>query len=315
MEKRIKKTIKEAILEFKPDIIISHHLWLSTAIVGELISELGQSIKTIGVCHGTDIRQLKHSERYRRDVVCGCRKLDFVFSLNEEQKNIINKEYNISKEKIKVIGGGYSGEVFYPPLCKSQNSTIKIIYAGKLSYAKGLLSLLNVFKEIKDKYAIKLLLAGSGSDEEAASIKEISKSLGSKVEILGELSQPRLANVFRKGDIFVLPSFYEGLSLVTIEALASGLLVASSFIPGLKSYLGDKINSSGVIEYVELPKMKDIDNPLKEELPKFEKSLQKKIEKQINRINNGYIIDEGVRKEINKFSWEYVYKRIEEFFQ
>lgn len=72
-----------------------------------------------------------------------------------------------------------------------------------------------------------------------------------------------------------MPSFYEGLSLVTIEALATGLIVVASSIAGLKSFLGDKVNNSGIIEYVKLPKLDNVDVPLKDEIPLYEERLKK----------------------------------------
>lgn len=111
-----------------------------------------------------------------------------------------------------------------------------------------------------------------------------------------------------------MPSFYEGLSLVTIEALATGLMVVASSIGGLKSFLGDKINNSGIIEYVELPKLDNVDLPLKDEIPLYEERLKKAIEKQIYRLKEGYIWNDNVKNRISQLSWINIYNRIEEYF-
>ena len=295
------KVIIKAIEDFKPDIILSHHLWLSTS----LVAKLAEDIKVIGICHGTDIRQLEKCPQYRQEVLVGCKELDKIFSLSEEQRQDISMRYDIPAEKIIVIGGGYNAEIFFPPLNKVYNKKIKIVYAGKLSYAKGLVSLLRVFGKIKDKYNLKLLLVGSGVGEEEENIKELGINLGTDVEFLGEITQKDLGEVFRKSDVFVLPSFYEGLSLVTIEALACGLLVVVTEIKGLKSNLGTIVNNSGVIEYVKLPSMIKVDKPLEEELPLFEDRLQHAIERQIGRIYKNYIVDHDIKEEIKRMSWEY----------
>lgn len=308
--KYFKKILIKAIKDFKPDIILSHHLWLSTSFV----KEVAENIKVIGICHGTDIRQFEKCPQYKNEVLEGCKKLDLVFSLNEEQRQSINNIYSIPIDRIINIGGGYSGDFFYPCLNKSYNEKIKIVYAGKLSNAKGVVSLLKVLKKIKDKYDVKLFLAGSGTGKEEQYIKELGSNIGSDVNFLGELTQKDLGQIFRESDIFVLPSFYEGLSLVTIEALASGLLAVATEIPGLKSYLGDNINNSGVIEYVELPKMIHVDEPLEEELSLFEDRLQTSITKQIIKVYKGYIIDNDIIEEIEKMSWENIFNRIESYF-
>lgn len=304
------KAITNAIGNLKPDIILSHHLWLSTS----LVKEIAEDIKVIGICHGTDIRQLEKCPQYRKEVLNGCRKLDLILSLSEEQRQLINKVYGISNDKIIVMGGGYKGDIFFPPLNKVYDENIKIVYAGKLSYAKGVVSLLKVFKNISEKYNIKLLLVGSGTGEEERYIKELGFRLKGNINFLGELSQEDLGRIFREADIFVLPSFYEGLSLVTIEALASGLLIVVTEIPGLISNLGNIINNSGAIEYVGLPRMIQVDKPLEEELPLFEHRLQIAIEKQIEKIYRGYIIDYSIEKEIKKMSWNSIFDRIEKYF-
>ena len=304
------KVIEKALEEFKPDIIITHHLWIITS----LIKNIAPDIKVIGVCHGTDIRQLENCSQYRQEVLKGCEQLDLVLALSEQQKIMINQLYNISLEKIKVIGGGYNGEVFYNTIKNISDDEIKIIYAGKLSYAKGVVSLIKVFEKLATKYDIKLQLAGKGTGEEEKHIKRLGYDLGSKIEFLGELNQENLGRAFREADIFVMPSFYEGLSLVTIEALASGLLVVSTSIPGLISYLDDDINNSGIIEYVDLPEMIEVDKPLEGELPIFHSRLQMKIEKQIARLKEGFVLNEGAVNRIKELSWENIIKKIENNF-
>lgn len=308
-EVEFKRVLKDAIEELKPDVIISHHLWLSTSFV----TEIAKGIKTIGICHGTDLRQIDKSPQYREKVLLGCGKLDKVFALNNEQKKMINTIYNISKDNIVVVGGGYNEDIFYCPENKKENEEIKIIYAGKLSYAKGLISLLKVFDSIKDKYNVKLLLAGTGSGEEKRLIKELGNEIGEKVVFLGGLEQVELAENFRNSDVFVLPSFYEGLSLVVIESLASGLRVVTTNIPGLKDYLGEEINSSNIIEYVALPKMIEVDQPLESEVPTFEENLKLNIEKQINNVLQEKTIGVNIREEIEKLSWKSVFSRMEQY--
>lgn len=306
----LENIIKKAIGEFKPDLIISHHLWLGTS----LIKKIDPDIRTIGICHGTDIRQFKKCPQYKEDIVKGCQQLDQVLSLNEEQSFLINDIYNIPMSNIKVIGGGYSKDIFYPPIKKAYNDKIRIIYAGKLSYAKGIVELIKVFDKLKDEYKIELLIVGRGTGEEEVYIKKIGNKVKGSLKFLGELSQLELGKLFRESDIFVLPSFYEGLSLVTIEALASGLLVVVNKIPGLVSYLGSEINNSGVIEYVKLPKMIEVDKPLESEIPLFEDRLKSSIETQIYRLGYGFMPVTAVNDIISNMSWGGIFNKIEKYF-
>ena len=301
-----KAVLYNAINDFEPDLIISHHLWLLTSIVKEIAGD----IKVIGICHGTDIRLLLHCHQYRDLVIPNCRKLDLVLALNINQKDQISNLYGISKNKIRTIGAGFVKDIFHPPLFKNKADKIIITYAGKLSLSKGVASLINVFKLLEKIYNIDLIIVGEGTGWENKYIKEL--GVNKRINFLGEVTQEELGNIFRKSDIFILPSFYEGLSLVTLEALATGLLVVVTDIPGLRSFLGEDINSSGIIEYIELPNLLKMDMPIKEELPLFEYRLMKGLETQISRVIEGYDVRDDIRAKIDSMSWENIYKKIEE---
>lgn len=307
-KKAFKKTVKKAVNEFKPDIIISHHLWLLTSLVKKTFP----NIRTIAICHGTDIRQLIKCPQYKQYVLEGCGQVDIVLALNEKQKEDIHNLYLIPMKKIIIIGGGYNDDIFYPSP-KRDYDRIKLVYAGKLSYSKGVLSLINAYNLLEDEN-IELLIAGRGVGREEKAIKEAGKNSRLPIKFLGQLTQRELAELFRQSHIFVLPSFYEGLSLVTLEALACGLIAVVNNLPGLKSFLGYDINNSGIIEYVNLPRMKYVDLPLEEELTDYEERLALGIKKQIHRIKSGFIVDESIREIIDKFSWNNVYNKIEKYF-
>jgi glycosyltransferase involved in cell wall biosynthesis len=310
-ESSFRKAIIYALEDFKPDIILSHHLWLSTS----LVRELAPDTKVIGICHGTDIRQLEKCPQYKDDILSNFRKLDLVLSLSDFQREDIERIYNIPKSKIVTIGGGYDEDIFFHPLDKVSNEKIKIVYAGKFSFAKGLVSLLNIFKGIREKDNLELYLAGSGTGKEEKFIKTLAMGIGSNISFLGELTQKELGQVFRESHIFILPSFFEGLSLVSIEALASGMLIVATEIEGLKSNLGSEINENGIIEYVKLPRMMKVDEPLKEDLEIFENRFKLGIEKQIERIKKGYKMDEDIKKRIKEKSWKNIFNKIIDYIE
>lgn len=303
-----KATIIEAIEDFKPDIIISHHLWILTS----MLTDLAKDIKIIGVCHGTDIRQLINNPQFKGLVTKNIKHLDHIISLSQIQKEEISKHYQIALENIKVLGGGFNQDIFYRGNNKASHKSIKLIYVGKLSYQKGIVSLIKVFKRIKKDYPLHLTIVGSGFGEEEAYIRDLAKD--KDIKFTGELSQENLGDIYRQANIFILPSFYEGLSLVTLEALASGLLTVVSEIPALRDFLGQAINDSGLIEYVDLEDMRYKSLPQGRELELFEKDLQMKLIKQIDRFSKGYFHSKEVQREIEKKSWTNVYKEIEEIF-
>lgn len=302
-----KAAIQRAVEEFQPDKILSHHLWLGSA----LIAELGLGDKTMAICHSTDLRQYMQNPGYRKYVREGCGKLSRILSLNQIQKEEISNLYGIPRDRITVIGGGFDTDIFNPIGRIDRNPVPELIYAGKLSHAKGLLPLLQAFEEINKDTPVKLSLAGTGTGSEAEDIMSRAESLG--VKLLGPLTQHKLSDAFRASDLFILPSYYEGLPLVLLEAMACGLPAVAIEIRGLKEYIGEELARSGFVEFVPLPRMKGIDIPLEECVEGFKDNLKLAIKKQIRNIHKGYITFAPLKEAVERLSWEGVFSRIDDF--
>ncbi|CAH2215382.1 glycosyltransferase family 4 protein [Tepidibacter aestuarii] len=297
--------IMKAVQTFNPDIIICHHLYFLTALTRSLIKDK----KILGVCHGTDLRQLKSIDLKKNFIKDNIRKLDTILALHNEQKEDIKEYFGIEESLIHVIGSGYDDSIFYCRGSFHEKDYIRVIYAGKISYSKGLLPLIKAFSSLNipsDK--IKLSLAGMGNGEEYEEILNIAKESSYTIEFLGSLKQEDLAEEFRKSDIFILPSFYEGLPLVLIEALASGLYVITSEIPGIRQWVGEKINNSSKIRYLPLPRLTNVDIPVEEDLPKFKSNIKKEIQNTIKYINENKYND---NLDLTYLSWRELANRIE----
>lgn len=302
--------LRLAVEEFDPDVIYSHHLWLLTALVANEIE--GIPVRAFG--HGTDIRQFKNKSLGELEYIArGCRRLEKVFALTEHQREAIVDCYRISSENVKVIGGGFDMEIFNVigrKRSELNHRKKRIIYAGKLCETKGLKSLLRVYGQLEME--AELILAGSGEICERREIERLAQAIGNGVSFVGHLSQGELSKLFKSSDVFVLPSFYEGLALVNVEALASGLRVVSSDIDGISDYMGEEINRSGLIEYVELPKEGATGNFSEEELLKYEERLRKSIEVQLKRRNmkEDLKLYSEVYKSIESKAWSEIFKKL-----
>jgi len=301
-------SIEKAISSFKPDVIITHHLWLLTAMV----SEAAKEIPVLTITHGTGLRQLDLASDLSSEVVAGCRDLKTVLALNEFQKQQIHVKYGIPLERIFVTGSGYNSTIFYPPHHKDPANHLKLVYCGKLAAAKGVPNLIKSFHNILDTVEdMELILVGSGTGTESRMIRKLAEEESGKVKLLGAIPQRELGKIFRECDIFILPSFYEGLPLVILEALASGLHVVCTDLPGLKDWIGNKINNSGFIKYVKLPRLIELDKSKPEDVYEFQQELSDAILEtaaSLKSINNSFT---AVLPEIVNHSWRNLFLKIE----
>lgn len=299
--------ITKIVNEFNPDIIFTNHLYIMSSIVASLNS----SCKVFAFCHGTDLRQLYKNNIHKKLICKNIPKVDGIFCLSEKQKEEIIEVFEYNKDKVYVIGGGYDLEFYYRGEDKiyNKNSKLKLIYAGKFSRAKGVIYLLKAFEKVKDKYNIELILAGSGTGEEYDEIISYSQKMSDKVKLYGYMDTQEIADLFRSCDIFVMPSFYEGLSLVTIEAMACNLKVVMNELENFMDFVGDDIINSKNIEFVKMPKLFDADKVVKEEVNDYIQRLSLALENQINNLyNNNFEKDFSYK--IIQFSWENICNNI-----
>lgn len=274
------KRIKRAIDEIKPDIVICHHLYLLTAYVREVIKE----IPVVGICHGTCLKQIQSHNLEKDYIKTNIKNLDTIFSLHNEQKKDIINIFNVEPSKVFPLGSGYDENLFFDK--KIDNEIINITFAGKICKLKGVESLIKALDKVDyKKELININIVGDGSNkDEYNEILKLANSCKFSIQFLGKIKQTELAEIFRNTHIFILPSFFEGLPLVVIEALASGCNVITTDIPGVSEWIGEEINISGKIKYIDLPKMKNIATPYDNELPKYEEDLGNSINDMIDNI-------------------------------
>ena len=304
-----KENIEKVIDEFKPNKIICHHLYLLTALVRETVKD----IPVVAICHGTCIRQLGSHDLEKEYILKNIKKLDMIFALHEEQRKQIISIFDVNEGKVKVLGSGYDQNIFFENK-KDQvnNKKLNITYAGKIAEAKGVKSLIKSLEQLNHyKDILNINIIGDGHDQyEYDEIVNLVKYSNHNINFLGKIEQTKLASVFRETHLFILPSFYEGLPLVVIEALASGCSVVTTDIPGVKEWIGDKINNSGKINYVSLPKMKAIGVVKnKEELDNFESNLANSIENMIIKIKDKSIMNKSIK--IQDKTWSGLCIRLE----
>ncbi|MAC82523.1 MAG: glycoside hydrolase [Arcobacter sp.] len=309
-EKEFKKVIKRAVDEFKPDVVICNHIWLLCGFIKDLYPNL----KVLVLCHGTDLRQLERAVRLTPIVKNKVPSCDYFFALNSAQAEEIFQLHDIKKEQIITSGSGYNPDMFYP-IKKEKNKKVRVVYIGKICNYKGVPNLLNAIDKTDNYKNIELNLVGHGNVEESDIIIQSIKNRKTEVNYLGAISQDKLAEFLRTTDIFILPSFFEGLPLVVIESLASGAKVICTDLPGLDDFLGEKLKSLNAIRYIKMPRLKNVDTPYEEDIEAFENSITKSIDEASLEIINEdeYKINEVIDCLKDK-TWHGLFTRLERFF-
>ena len=297
--------------DFDPDVIIAHHTFILTSLVCEIFSDK----KVINISHSTDVRQIRKNpwiyERYMPKIS----EVDKCILVSAADKDTIVNILGIDETKVAVYGGGFRQDIFFAASANKERNTedkIKILYVGKIASAKGIYELVQAFPMLNADYDdLEFHIVGNCSDEQREYIAGLSRGIDN-IYIHPTMPQSALADMMRAMDIFVLPSYYEGLGLVNIEALACGMRVLTTRIEGLIYLLGDKINNSGFIEYLKLPGLYNVDMVVEEEKEDYIRRLYKGMSNHIEAIKGGKCMPSDLLDEIASFSWQSIIDKFDE---
>ena len=134
---------------------------------------------------------------------------------------------------------------------------VSFVCLGRVGQRKGSFDLLRAFAKlsIAQQQNARLLLAGNGEVEEAQQLAE-RLGIADHVECLGWLSAEDCNQLLEKSDVFVLPSYAEGLPMAILEAMGWGLPVLSTPVGGIPEVLishqnGILVNPGNVQELTE----------------------------------------------------------------
>lgn len=297
-EQAFKKRLLEIKENFDPDIIFAHHLWILTSLVREVFPDT----KIIGICHNTDLRQAKMNPRLKDKYANKIHKLNYIFSISHQQKDQIVEIYGVDKDKIITVGGGFNQDIFYFPKEKKYSDKIRLVFCAKIDPSKGIYELIETYKSLGLE-DITLGIIGNPNKENKKKIEEYIKD-DSSITLHSAIKQKDLGDELRKKDIFIMPSYYEGIALMAIESLACGLYVVTTETEALMSLLGKEIENSGIIKYVPLPRIYDTDKPVREDLPEFKENLKQAILYQIEKVRSKKECHKKMEEKIKRFSWE-----------
>jgi glycosyltransferase involved in cell wall biosynthesis len=247
--------IQTAVDRFRPDILHSHHLWLMTAYVRRLFPAL----PLVTSCHGTDLRQYETCPHLQERVRPAIQRLDAVLALSRIQREEILAMHSLPPERVWVTGAGFCREMFRFPDQKPIPPPVQLIYAGKLCRAKGLPNLLRALHAVQN-LPWHLTLAGGGTGPEKEECLQLVRALGDRVRYIGSVPQPELARAMQNAHVFVLSSFFEGVPLVLLEAMACGCRVIATEVPGVRELF--ETGFSPWVATLPTPPLRRLDTPL-----------------------------------------------------
>jgi colanic acid/amylovoran biosynthesis glycosyltransferase len=131
----------------------------------------------------------------------------------------------------------------YPqrPATGRSEGPLRILFVGRLVPEKGPHQLLEAVQGMP-RGAVEVRIVGGGRLAGPLEEQLRRAGLADVVTLTGPLGQDELPAQYGWADVFCLPSFSEGLPVVLMEAMSSGLAVVSTRIAGIPELIEDGVN-------------------------------------------------------------------------
>lgn len=227
---KLKKNLMiEAIKNCDSDVIIStrdiHNNWLS---------KYGRD-KTLKI--GWEHNHHHNNKRYINKVTKSVLGLDYFVLVSKDLTKFYSEKLKDKKVKCVYIPNSIN---FFPQE-KAKLETENLISIGRLSHEKGYLDLIDIFKELHQKYPdSKLNIIGDGTDRKKIEKKIRDNKLEDYIILHGFQEKEYINKYLEKSSVYIMTSYTESFGLVLLEAFAYGIpCVAYSSAEGANEIISD----------------------------------------------------------------------------
>jgi sugar transferase (PEP-CTERM/EpsH1 system associated) len=227
------KKIYKACIDGQYHIVHSHGF--TTMLASYIATRLARTKIMMNGEHGTLYYSSAKQRILQRFLF---KKMDINLTVSRELKRKIHKVFNFSLENFKPIINGVDTDKFNHKLPVSlleelclKNDSFIIGSVGRLVAVKNYPSLIKAFAITHNKHPkTHLVIAGEGPERVDLESLITELNIADHVHLLG--NRDDVANIMNAIDIFVLPSFSEGLSNTLLEAMSCGTPVIASDVGG-----------------------------------------------------------------------------------
>lgn len=184
------------------------------------------------------------------------RRADLVIAVSEGVRRELVNLYKIDPTKIVVVYNGFDPSLFKPasdptiPKELGLSGRHLILYVGHFGPNKGLSVLLEAMPKILERIPSAYILCIGGTPKWLGTntywdtlTRIIRKNqLENAVKLMGEVQHQVLNRYYSLADVFVLPSYYEALGKVILEAMACGAPVVATKTGGIPEIVKNGVN-------------------------------------------------------------------------
>lgn len=187
--------------------------------------------------HGGNFKHFYEAE-------CGDRRRKFIkYTLNKADVFVVVAAYLedifkaiVSENKITVLPNA----IEIPKEAVEKKSGQKLLFLGRLCKEKGIRELIEAVSELKEEYqALELYLGGVWEEQD---LKKLADQYSGFINQLGWISGKEKERYLKECNVFVLPTYFEGLPMSLLEAMAYKCTCIASEVGGIPQVIEDGVD-------------------------------------------------------------------------
>jgi glycosyltransferase involved in cell wall biosynthesis len=126
------------------------------------------------------------------------------------------------------------------PRSYNTDGPLSLVYVGRLVRSKGLFELIEALKELKRAgREFRFSIAGGGPDQTELIAATERADLKDRVQFLGSVFAAEKRRLWLESDLFVLPTYTEGLPYSLLEAMAAGCVPIATPVAAIPDVMRD----------------------------------------------------------------------------
>lgn len=235
------------ISKYKIDIVHAHST-IPTGLLAVIVTKIFR-IHSFVTAHGMDINNFQNNMIFSNLISFSLNHSDKVIAVSTDLAEKI-KDMGVNENKIIVLMNAVDINRFRSSDTGDLRSKygvrkkdVLLLFVGYLDTFKGIFELINaVYGLYKENKNIKLIIVGTGPKYKELEKKVFELGLDQSVIFAGTVLHNTIHKYFQAADIFILPSYSEGLPVSILEAMASNTPVIASNVGGIPEIIDDGKN-------------------------------------------------------------------------
>ncbi|HEY6125986.1 MAG TPA: glycosyltransferase, partial [Steroidobacteraceae bacterium] len=153
-----------------------------------------------------------------------------LIALSSQWRDFYVQECEVSPSQVVVLSNPVRVPARVPD--RAGRAQVQFLHLGRLGKRKGGYDLMNAFAALPEslRSRARLVLAGDGDVE---GMRKLAEPFGDRVQVLSWIDSNERDRLLAESDVFVLPSYAEGVPMSLLEAMAAGLPCITTPVGGI----------------------------------------------------------------------------------